>query len=116
LILLPASRSSTKANIVSSTLMAFVLNTVVWSSVCKVSKKYFRTSEIVDSFVGGGIGGKGEAIPALQTRRSICPLFRVISSTAFWRSFLNVILQMMGWIFEWGYQITRLDQTLRQWG
>jgi hypothetical protein len=92
----------------------FVLNTVVWSSVGKVSKKYFRTSEMVDSFVGGGIGGKVEAIPALQTRRSICPLFRVMSSTAFWRSLLEVISQMMGWIFEWAYSMKGLDQTLRQ--
>jgi len=94
--------------------MVFVLNTAVWSSVGKVSKKYFRTSEIVDSFVGGGIGGKREAIPALQTRRSIYPLFRVISSTAFWRSFSEVISQMMGWIFEWAYSMK--DQTSRQRG
>jgi hypothetical protein len=94
--------------------MVFVLNTVVWSSVGKVSKKYFRTSEMADSFVGGGRGGKGEAIPALQTRRSICPLFRVISSTAFWRSLLDVILQMMGWIFKWAYPMKGLDQRSRQ--
>jgi hypothetical protein len=94
--------------------MVFVLNTVVWSSIGKVSKKYFRTSEIADSFVGGGIGGKRDAIPALQMRRSICPLFRVISSTAFWRSLLEVISQMMGWIFEWAYPMKGLDQTSRQ--
>jgi hypothetical protein len=94
--------------------MVFVLNTVVWPPVGKDLKKYFRTSEMADSFVGGSIWGKGEAIPALQTRRSICPLFRVISSTAFWRSLLEAISQMMGWIFKWAYPMKGLDGTSRQ--